>query len=78
MVEDYWAAITPIEAQKALVDLTVSSYPHLSSKSEREKVHRDLYKKAYPVELTTNEQIDIKDYFNQMGQSQGWHKQRLP
>ena len=77
MVEDYWLAITPIEAQKALVDLTVSSYPH-SAKSDRERIHRDLYKKAYPVELTTNEQIDIKDYFNQIGQSQGWQKQRLP
>lgn len=42
----YWEAITPIEAQEALIGLTVSAYPHMSKEGQR-KVHRDLHSKAY-------------------------------
>lgn len=49
---DYWRAITPIEAQKILMDLNIASYPHMSAKGGgRKKFLSAIKKKAYsPIE----------------------------
>lgn len=45
--EDYWHAITMIEAQEALIQMRIADYPHLK-KRDREKMHRSMHDVAYP------------------------------
>lgn len=45
--EDYWNAITAIEAQDTLVAFTISQWPDMSN-SDRERIHRKLHSQAYP------------------------------
>lgn len=42
----YWLAITMIEAQEALVTMTLSDYPNMKDK-DRKKLHKDMHSKAY-------------------------------
>ena len=44
----YYKAINSIEAQNALMDLTVASYPHMKNK-DRMEVKKKLKKEAYPI-----------------------------
>jgi len=46
--EDYWLAITVIEAQAALVQMNIIGTPHMK-RSQAEKLHRELHRKAYPT-----------------------------
>ena len=61
---EYWGAITMIEAQAMLTDLTIQDYPHLK-KHKRNQIHRKLSSLAYPEKkrelMTTKE---IADYLN--------------
>lgn len=43
----YWEAITVIEAQELLKQMTIIGTPYMS-KENSQKVHRDLHKQAYP------------------------------
>lgn len=43
--EEYWQAITPLEAQYSLWMIKLFSYPHLK-KHDQEKVHREFYGSA--------------------------------
>jgi len=48
--EDFHTAcilIEEIKSSELLDEVTVSAYPHIKTKSQ-EKIHRDLFKKAYP------------------------------
>ena len=59
-----WNAITMIEAQAMLTDLTVQDYPHLK-KQKRTQIHRKLSNLAYPArkkELMTTK--EIAEYLN--------------
>lgn len=58
----YWFAMERIEAQEVLTKMNVSDYPHLNQKS-REKIHREIFKKAYPTDsskpITTDQLASI-------------------
>lgn len=41
-----WLAITMIEAQETLINLTLADYPNMKDK-DRKRLHRDMHKKAY-------------------------------
>lgn len=45
--EGLWQAITQIEAQGLLLELTVEDYPWMK-KDARRKLHREWHRKAYP------------------------------
>ena len=45
--EDYYQAITILEARETLKDLRVSDWPH-QSKDDRKQFHRELHKMAFP------------------------------
>jgi hypothetical protein len=45
--QEYWLAITAIEAQEALVQMQVADYPH-AKPEQRKRVYRKMHKLAYP------------------------------
>jgi hypothetical protein len=47
VTEEYWNAITVIEAQEMLKQMTVSAYPHIKPEKAR-SIHRGIHKQAYP------------------------------
>lgn len=47
--EMYFRAITPIEAQEVLLDLTVADFP-MMKKGQREKIHSQLKKTARSID----------------------------
>lgn len=61
LIEEYWQAITIIEARSSLVALTESDYPNLKQ-GNRDKIHRELYKKAYPAYLNAKT-FDVEEFF---------------
>lgn len=57
--EDYWQAVTILQAQEALIQMKIADYPNMK-KADRQKLHKELHKKAYPKngdgkKLTTEE-----------------------
>jgi len=50
--EVFWKSITAIEARKVLTDFSISMYPELK-KGDRDKLHRNIYKQAYPAAFST-------------------------
>lgn len=58
--EDYWLAITCIEAQEMLKAFDVSAWPTMK-KSQREKLHKALFKKAYPASFKRAKQVSNDD-----------------
>jgi len=42
-----WQAITVIEAQEQLKQMSVADWPNMK-KNSREKIHKELFQKAYP------------------------------
>lgn len=49
LVESLWECITMIEAQDQLNNLSVADWPNQKPDS-RKKIHKDLFKKAFPKE----------------------------
>lgn len=45
-----WQAITIIEAQEQLKQMTVADWPNMKKQS-RNKLHKELFSKAYPSEF---------------------------
>jgi len=45
-----WQAITVIEAQEQLKQMSVADWPNMK-KQQRSKVHKELFSKAYPSEV---------------------------
>ncbi len=52
--ESLWLAITQIEAQDVLINLTIAQYPWLK-KEQQKKIHREMHRKAYPK---THERVE--------------------
>ena len=44
--EEYWQAITKLEAQKMLSDFTVADYPHLKN-NQRQDIYKKINNLAY-------------------------------
>lgn len=44
----FYNAITQIEAQEALLQMSIADFPHLSKKEERKKRHKAMHKIAFP------------------------------
>ena len=42
----FWLAITMIEAQEALVKMTLTDYPNMKDR-DRKKLHKEMHSKAY-------------------------------
>lgn len=42
----YWQAITPLEAQDALMQMQIADYPHIG-KDGRKQLYKQLHKMAY-------------------------------
>lgn len=58
--QKYWDAITIIEAQEMLNQITVADWPHMK-KGSREKLHKGLYRKAYPSIFREQKQVSMDD-----------------
>ena len=56
----YWLGITVIKAQGALQAMRVSDYPHLK-KSDRQKMHKEMHKLAYPVTHRTAKELSPQE-----------------
>lgn len=67
---DYWHAITIIEAQEQLKRLSVADWPNLKKQS-REKQHRQLHKDAYPASFNEVKQINNADLAKILGGTLG-------
>lgn len=68
MFNEFWEAITVIEAQTMLTGMTVADYPHIR-KQDRTNVHRRIYEMAHPS-LFENENIEpikLKDIGQAIG-----------
>lgn len=55
-----------IEAQEQLKDFTAKDWPNMK-KGQREKLHKDLYSKAYPKEMRTKKYITPADLQKVLG-----------
>jgi len=49
LVLDFWEAIEVIEAQNHLALMKIADFPNLKQ-AERTKVHKEVYKRAYPFQ----------------------------
>lgn len=58
--EQFWQAITVIEAQEMLIGIKVADFPHYK-KPQREKLSRELHKQAYPREYENRKSITAKE-----------------
>lgn len=64
----YWKAITVLDARERLVEITVSTYPH-SKQNSRNKVHKELEKRAYPRHL--KQELDFEEAAKRLGNLNG-------
>lgn len=65
-LNNYWQAITSIEAQELLKKLTVVDWPNMK-KSQREKLHRQLYGDAYPATFKETRKVSNLDLARVLG-----------
>ncbi|NQX99762.1 MAG: hypothetical protein HRT70_01265 [Flavobacteriaceae bacterium] len=61
---EYYKAIDVIEAQEALLDLRIVTYPHAKQENQRE-IRRGFEKKAYPEGF--RKEMDFVEFFKRMG-----------
>ncbi len=66
LVESLWQSMTIIEAQEQLKQLTVADWPNMK-KGARDKMHRDLFSKAYPSELKKKNYVSLEDLGKVLG-----------
>jgi len=62
MFNEFCRYITVIENQERLVDNDVSSYPHINPK-DRDKIYKEVFKKAYPEQLDDREVLTTDQAF---------------
>ncbi len=65
-VDGLWECITMIEAQEQLKAFTVQDWSHMK-KAQRTKLHKELFKKAYPSEIRQKNYITIDDLSKVLG-----------
>ena len=66
----YWEAITIIEARQKLLDISSYSFPNLK-KSDREKIHRELHRQAFPARFKETKALKLSDLANVLGGKNG-------
>lgn len=61
-VDEFWEAITVIEAQQALLAMQIGDYPHLK-KDDRSKMSKSISRQAHPRGIIQQEDggISIQD-----------------
>lgn len=64
--EIYWQAITTIEAQEMLKTFTCFDWPNIK-KGSREKLHRQLYRQAYPASFKEAKQVSNSELAKLLG-----------
>lgn len=60
VVMSLWDNITLIEAQEQLKMLTALDWPDMK-KTARQKMHKELFNKAYPTEIRKKNYVTLKD-----------------
>lgn len=55
----YYNAITRIEAQEALLAMSVAEFPHMSKQQDRRKRHKEMYKLAYPKVMSKPRSLNL-------------------
>lgn len=58
----YWQAITPIEAQNAMLLFDVSSYPNMKDNARR-KIHKKYHQAAYPKTWSNVPRVSADKFF---------------
>lgn len=67
-LETYYQAIEMIESQNLLVHFKIQDWPNLK-KPQRTKLHRDVYKKAYPNDKSRS--LSLADLLKVQGVGRG-------
>jgi len=65
-VESLWQAITVIEAQEQLKQMSIADWPNMK-KQQRSKIHKELFKQAYPSEIRKKNYITPEDLGKVLG-----------
>lgn len=65
-VQSLWECITMIEAQEQLKAFTVQDWSHMK-KAQRTKLHKDLFKQAYPSEIRKKNYISPEELLKVLG-----------
>jgi hypothetical protein len=58
-LEEYWQAITIIEAQEVLVQLRVMDFPNMKQEARR-KTHKEFHALAYPRTHDTSQRLSTE------------------
>lgn len=61
-----WECISILEAQEQLNKMSLMDWPNLK-KDKRAKVHKELFKKAYPSEIRKKNYISAEDLAKVLG-----------
>jgi len=61
-----WECVTILEAQDQLKQMALMDWPHMK-KAERTKLHKDLFKKAYPSEIRKKNYISADELAKVLG-----------
>lgn len=61
-----WECITVIEAQDQLKSFNISDWPNMK-KAQRQKLHKELYRQAYPASLRKKNKITADDFAKMLG-----------
>lgn len=61
-----WECITIIEAQDQLKTMTSLDWPNMK-KNQRQQLHRELYKQAYPSSIKQKNYVDMNDFKRMFG-----------
>lgn len=62
----YWLMIDRLEPQEMLVDMSVGDYANMK-KEDRKKYHKDIHKKAYPLESSKVKLLTTEEAFKALG-----------
>lgn len=58
----YFNAITQIEAQEALLAMSIAEFPHLNKKEERKKRHKSMHQMAFPTKHSKQRSLSIDNF----------------
>lgn len=61
-----WECVTMIEAQEQLKLMNALDFPNMK-KSQRQKIHKDLHRLAYPSSVKPKNYISIEDVQKMLG-----------
>lgn len=61
-----WQCITMIEAQEQLKAMTIADWPNMK-KAQRQKLHKDLFRQAFPRALKQKNIIELSDLQKVLG-----------